>query len=181
MRRQQLAPIDARLDGAQAAEDAHLFDVANDWNYVESFELRVNCVEAADEMLEEDLEGLGQAEQEFALVRLGPLLASALQVLHHGRIWGRHEGGDAVAAVVDHAALVGGQVVERGRRIVGARGRRLARLLLLVGGAAWLVVLVLLLLGCHCGGCGGGGGSLLKGIVLLLLLEVLLELVRVLQ
>lgn len=34
-RRQQFAPIDSRLDGAQAAQYSHLFHIADDWHDVE--------------------------------------------------------------------------------------------------------------------------------------------------
>lgn len=62
-RRDELAPVNSRLDGAQSSKDTHLFDIADDRNNVESLKLRVDGVQTADEVLEEELEGLRQADQ----------------------------------------------------------------------------------------------------------------------
>ena len=48
MRRQQFAPIDARLNGAQATQYSHLLNIANNRYYIEPLELRVDRMEAAD-------------------------------------------------------------------------------------------------------------------------------------
>ena len=94
---QQLAPVHPGLDGPEAAKDPDLLNVADDRHDLEPLELRVHGVQAADEVLEEELEGLRQTEHGLA---------------------GNHEGRHLLAAVVDNLALVG-------RRVVGGRdGRR---------------------------------------------------------
>lgn len=100
--RQQLAAVDARLNGAEAAKDANLLHVAHQRNDVESLQLGVDGVEAADEVLEEQLEGLRQTEHRLAL---------------------NHESGDFLTAIVDELALVGGGIGAADRRwaVVGAR------------------------------------------------------------
>lgn len=62
-RRYELAAVNSRLDGAQSTKDTHLFDIADDRNNIESLELRVDGVQTADEVLEEELEGLRQTDQ----------------------------------------------------------------------------------------------------------------------
>ena len=62
-RRDELAPIDARLDGAESSQNAHLFDVAHDRGDVKPLELRVDRVKTSDEVLEEQVERLRQADQ----------------------------------------------------------------------------------------------------------------------
>ena len=58
MRRQEFAAIHTRLDGAESSQDAHLLHVAHDWHYVQPLELRINRVEATNQVLEEHLESL---------------------------------------------------------------------------------------------------------------------------
>ena len=93
---QQLASVDARLDGAQPAEDAHLLHVAHDRRDLQSLQLGVHGVEAAHQVLQEELERLGEAEHGLAV---------------------DGEGGDLLAAVVHDLALVG-------RGVVGGNGGR---------------------------------------------------------
>lgn len=47
MSRQQLAAVHSRLNGTQASQDAHLFDITHDRNYIESLEFRVDRMQAA--------------------------------------------------------------------------------------------------------------------------------------
>jgi len=61
--RQQLAPVDAGLDGAETPQYPDLLDVADDGRDAEPFQLRVDGVQAADEVLQEEVERLRQADQ----------------------------------------------------------------------------------------------------------------------
>jgi hypothetical protein len=97
---EQLAAVDAGLDGPEAPEDAHLLDVADERDDVQPLEFGVDGVEAADEVLEEQLERLRQTQHGLA---------------------GDDEGGHLLAAVVHQLALVGRGVVagDGGRTVVG--------------------------------------------------------------
>ena len=103
--RDELAAVDARLNGTETAQNAHLLDIADDRRDVESLQLGVDGVQAAHEVLEEQLERLRQADE--------------LAAVHAER-------GDASAAVVDQAARVVLRVAGDGRwRVAG--GRRKSR------------------------------------------------------
>ena len=93
---EKLAAIDARLNGAKSSQDAHLLHVADEWDDVESLEFGVDGVEAADQMFEEELESLWQAEHRLSV---------------------DDESSHLLVAVVDEFALVG-------RRIGAGNGRR---------------------------------------------------------
>jgi len=62
-RRDELAAVDSRLNGAEAAQNAHLLDVADDRRDVEPLQLGVDGVKTSDKVLEEQLERLRQADQ----------------------------------------------------------------------------------------------------------------------
>ena len=93
------------MNGTETAQNAHLLDIADDRRDVESLQLGVDGVQAAHEVLEEQLERLRQADE--------------LAAVHAER-------GDASAAVVDQAARVVLRVAGDGRRRV-AGGRRESR------------------------------------------------------
>lgn len=59
---EQFASIDARLDGSESTQNPNLFDIAHQRHYIEPLELRVDGVQATDEVLEKELERLRQAE-----------------------------------------------------------------------------------------------------------------------
>lgn len=81
--REQLASVDARLDGAESAQDAHLLDVAHHGNDLEPFQLRVDGVQSADEVLEEEIERLRQADELAAVdVERGELRAAVVDDAH---------------------------------------------------------------------------------------------------
>ena len=61
--RDELAAVDARLNGTETAQNAHLLDIADDRRDVESLQLGVDGVQAAHEVLQEQLERLRQADQ----------------------------------------------------------------------------------------------------------------------
>ena len=63
LRRDELATIDSRLDGAETSKDANLFDVADDRRHVQPLQLRVDGVQAANEVLEEQFERLRQTDE----------------------------------------------------------------------------------------------------------------------
>ena len=65
--RQQLTSVDPRLDGPKASEHPDLLHVADDGVDVEPLALGVDGVEAAHQVLQEQLECLRQAEHGFAL------------------------------------------------------------------------------------------------------------------
>ena len=65
--RQQLTSVDPRLDGPEASEHPDLLHVADDGVDVEPLALGVDGVEAAHQVLQEQLECLRQAEHSFAL------------------------------------------------------------------------------------------------------------------
>ena len=93
---EQLAAVDARLDSAEASQNSHLLDVADQRHNVQPLELGVDGVEAANEVLEKELKGLRQTEH---------------------RIPSDDEGSHLLTAIVDQLALVG-------RGIAGGDGRR---------------------------------------------------------
>jgi hypothetical protein len=97
---QQFAAVDTGLDGAEAPQDAHLLDIADERDDVQPLEFGVDSVEATDQVLEEELERLRQTQHGLAR---------------------DDEGGHFLAAVVDQLALVGRGVVagDRGRTVVG--------------------------------------------------------------
>lgn len=99
---EQLAAIDARLNGAEAAQNTHLLHVADERYDVEALQLGVDGVQTAHQVLEEELEGLRQAEHGLAA---------------------DDEGGHLLAAILDQFALVGAGI--RGgdgrRAVVGTR------------------------------------------------------------
>lgn len=97
--REQLAPVHARLYGSHAAEYANLFDVAHEWHDVQPLELGVDGVQSADQVLEEKLECLRQAQH---------------------RVASDHERGHLLATVLDQLALVSGRVgtTDRWRAVV---------------------------------------------------------------
>ena len=97
--RDELTAVDAGLDGSQAPEDADLLHVAHERLDVQALQLGVDGVQAAHQVLEEELEGLGQADE------LPPV---------HG------EGGHVAVPVDDDVA---GRVVGHGAR-GGPGGRR---------------------------------------------------------
>lgn len=99
---EQLAAIHARLNGAEASQNSHLLDVAHQRHDVKSLQLGVHRVQAADKMLEEELEGLRQAQHRLALY---------------------HECSHLLAAIVDELALVGGGIgaADWWRTVIGAR------------------------------------------------------------
>lgn len=99
---EQLAPVDPGLDGPQSPQDPHLLHVADDRGDVQPLELGVDRVEAAHQVLEEQLEGLGQAQQ--------------IVPVHQ-------ESGDLRPTVLDQTTVVGGHVRRHSRG--GGRRRRL--------------------------------------------------------
>ncbi len=104
--REQLAAIDARLDGTEAAQNADLFDVADKRYNVEPLEFGVNGVQAADQVFEEELKGLRQAKHCLSV---------------------DDESGHLLIAIVDQLALVGCRIrAGNGRRAVAAVWRTVA-------------------------------------------------------
>jgi len=99
-RRDELAPVDSWLNGAQTSQNAHLLHVADDRRNVESLQLRVDRMQAADQVLEKELERLRQADE------LTPVDV---------------ERGDASSAVVNKSTCVVFGVARYGRRRVADR------------------------------------------------------------
>lgn len=83
--RDELAAVDARLDGPKAAQDSNLFNIAHHGRDVQSLQLGVHGVEAAHQVLQEEFKRLREADQ--------------LATVHV-------EGGDLGSAVVDQLAHV---------------------------------------------------------------------------
>lgn len=113
---EQLAPVDAGLDGAQASQHTHLLHVAHQGLDAQPLELGVDCVQAAHQVLQEQLERLREAQHRLVV---------------------DDEGRHLLAAVFDQLAVVGRRVRRvdgRRRRVVGVReveggqeGRRAGR------------------------------------------------------
>lgn len=84
---------------------SYLFHITNNGGNFEPFQFGVDRVQSPDEVFQEKLKGLGQAEHRFA---------------------GNHEGGHLFAPVVDNFTLVGGRVVggHRHRRRAVPKGPR---------------------------------------------------------
>ena len=103
---EQFASVDTRLDGAETAQDADLFDVADQRNDVEPLEFGVDGVQTADQVLQKEFEGLRQTEHRFAV---------------------NDESGHLLIAIIDQFALVGRRIGARyGRRAVAAVRRAVA-------------------------------------------------------
>lgn len=114
---QQLAAVDAGLDGAQAAQDAHLLHVAHERHDVQALELGVHGVQPAHQVLEEQLEGLRQAQHRVALDDEGRHLLAA--VVHQLALVGRGVGrGDGRRAAVARRAVVVRRRHQLQRRVV---------------------------------------------------------------
>ena len=104
--REQLAAVDARLDGTEAAQNADLFHVADEWHNVQPLQFGVNGVQSADQVLQEKLKGLRQAEHRLAV---------------------DDERGHLLIAIVNQFALIGRRVrAGNGRRAVAAVRRAVA-------------------------------------------------------
>ena len=102
--RYQLTPVDAWLDGPESTQDPHLFNVTDNRHDIEALQLRVDGVEAPNQVLQEQLEGLRQTDELPAV---------------------DDEGGHLDAAVFDQATgVVLGAAVSRWRGTVdGLRSR----------------------------------------------------------
>ncbi len=94
---EQLASVDPRLNCAEATKNSDLLNVANDRGDFQPLQLGIDGMESTDQMLEEQFEGLGQAEHGLA---------------------GDHEGCHLLTPVFNNLALVGGGIVGRN----GGRG-----------------------------------------------------------
>lgn len=64
--REQLAPVHTRLNGPKPSQNTNLFHVADQRHNVESFQLSVDGVETANEVLEEQLECLRKTQHRVA-------------------------------------------------------------------------------------------------------------------
>lgn len=123
---EEFASVDSWLNGSQSAQDAHLFNIAHNGHDVQSLggrdvrprvretetdlEFGVDGVQAADQMLEEEFEGLWQAEQELG-----------------GLFVGGQEGGDSRSSVLDDATVVRRDVRTLLRRVVGVEAAAVVR------------------------------------------------------
>ena len=59
----QLTAIDSGLDSSETTKYSHLFHVAHDRRDVKTLQLRVDCMQTADQVLQEQLERLRQTDQ----------------------------------------------------------------------------------------------------------------------
>lgn len=100
---EKLAAIHARLNGSKPTEDSDLFDVADQRDDVEPFEFSVDSVEATNQMLEEELKGLREAEHSLTV---------------------NDKGGNLLIAIVDQFAFVCCRVCTGDRRRTMAAVRR---------------------------------------------------------
>lgn len=103
---EQLASVDARLDGTESAQDADLFDVADQRYNVQSFEFGVDSVQSTDQVFQKEFEGLWQAEHSLAV---------------------NDESGHLLVTIIDQFTLVGRRICAgNGRRTVAAVRRTVA-------------------------------------------------------
>uniref|UniRef100_A0A915KJJ7 Uncharacterized protein n=1 Tax=Romanomermis culicivorax TaxID=13658 RepID=A0A915KJJ7_ROMCU len=63
----QFATVDTRLNGSDAAQGPHLFDVADERCYFQTFQFRIDGMQTADQMFEENLVRLRQTDHRFAV------------------------------------------------------------------------------------------------------------------
>ena len=101
--RKEFAAVHARLDGAQTSEYPNLLYVTHQRHDVQPLQLCVDGVEPADQVFEEEFEGLGEAE--------------------HG-VSGDDEGSNLLPPVVDQLTLVSCRVGGGYRGRAGVRPRR---------------------------------------------------------
>ena len=96
----ELTSVDPRLDGSQAPQDSDLLHVADHGHHLQPLALGVDGVEAAHQVLQEQLECLRQTEHSFAI---------------------DHKSGYFLSSVLDHLAVVSSGIVggDHGRRRPG--------------------------------------------------------------
>lgn len=64
---EQLATIHSGLNCPKAPKDSDLFYVTDKWHDLQPLELGVDCVEAAHQVLQEHIKGLGEAQHGFTV------------------------------------------------------------------------------------------------------------------
>ena len=120
----EFTSVDPRLDGSKTSQDSHLLHVADHGHHLQPLALGVDGVEAAHQVLEEQLECLRQAEHCLAIDHKSCYFLSSvldhLAVVSSG-IVGRHHGRGrpGVAPVVQHqvgvisSSLQAGELLRR--------------------------------------------------------------------